>query len=195
MTAYVTAILLLIVTPGPGVLSLAGVGAAYGMGPGLRYLAGLWVGTNLVLALVLTGLAALVLADPRVATVLLVASAAYLLWLAWRVATAPTALASEDAARAPGLRDGIALQLVNPKGYAVNATLMSGFPLGLDGAAEVAAKVVVLNVLWIAIHLLWLWFGDRVRRLRPSPAAQRWINRAMGAALAAVVVIALAASL
>ena len=196
MTAYVAAILLLIVTPGPGVLSLAGVGTAYGLRAGVRYLAGLWVGTNVVLALVASGLAALVLADARVRLVLLLASAGYLLWLAWRVARAETGLAVENAARAPGLRDGIALQLVNPKGYAVNTTLMAGFPLGWASAGwEVAAKVAVLNVLWVAIHLLWLAFGDGLRRLNPSARAQAWINRGMGATLPMVVVLALGASL
>nr|WP_238941622.1 LysE family transporter [Jannaschia sp. Os4] len=185
---------MLIVTPGPGVLSLAGVGGAFGMAAGRRYLVGLWLGTNVVLAMVLTGLAALVLADGRVRTVLLLASAAYLLWLAWRVATAATGPGAEDAARAPGIRDGIALQLVNPKGYAVNTTLMAGFPLGW-AAGETLAKVVVLNLLWLGIHYLWLLFGDGLRRMEPSPGAQRWINRAMGASLAAVVALALAATL
>ena len=43
------------VTPGPGVLSLAGVGAAFGWRIGFYYLIGLFIGTNAVAFLVVIG--------------------------------------------------------------------------------------------------------------------------------------------
>jgi threonine/homoserine/homoserine lactone efflux protein len=48
MIAFVRAVFLLIITPGPGVLSTAGVGAAFSWRQGLFYVAGLCVGTNTV---------------------------------------------------------------------------------------------------------------------------------------------------
>ena len=47
MIAFVLAIFLLILTPGPGVLSLAGVGAAFGWHQGIKYLIGLFFGYNI----------------------------------------------------------------------------------------------------------------------------------------------------
>ena len=47
MIAFGLAVFLLIITPGPGVLSTAGVGAAFGWHQGLFYIAGLCLGTNL----------------------------------------------------------------------------------------------------------------------------------------------------
>ena len=44
MIAFVSAVFLLILTPGPGVLSLAGVGAAFGWRQGIKYLIGLFIG-------------------------------------------------------------------------------------------------------------------------------------------------------
>ena len=41
----------MMVTPGPGVLSLAGVGAGFGWRVGIMYLIGLFLGTNGVLFL------------------------------------------------------------------------------------------------------------------------------------------------
>ena len=82
MLAFAFAVFLLIITPGPGVLSLAGVGTAYGWTHGIRYLTGLWIGNNLVSLAVISGLAALVLANPVIRTILLFASAAYLIYLA-----------------------------------------------------------------------------------------------------------------
>ena len=84
MFAFALAVFLLIITPGPGVLSTAGVGAAYGWRQGLFYVAGLCAGTNLVSLAVISGLAAVILAQPLVRTILLFASAGYLGYLALR---------------------------------------------------------------------------------------------------------------
>jgi len=48
MLTFTLAVFLLIITPGPGVLSLGGVGAAYGWRQGFRYLFGLVLGTLLI---------------------------------------------------------------------------------------------------------------------------------------------------
>ena len=45
----------MMVTPGPGVLSLAGVGAGFGWKIGMMYLIGLFFGTNGVAILVVLG--------------------------------------------------------------------------------------------------------------------------------------------
>ncbi|MEC8091254.1 MAG: LysE family translocator, partial [Pseudomonadota bacterium] len=74
MLTFAAAVFLLIITPGPGVLSTAGVGAAFGWRQGLFYIGGLCAGTNLVGLAVISGLAAVILAEPVVRTVLLFAS-------------------------------------------------------------------------------------------------------------------------
>ena len=61
MLPFAITVFLLIVTPGPGVLSTAGFGAAYGYKKSLRYVFGLFLGTNLVLLAVATGLIAILL--------------------------------------------------------------------------------------------------------------------------------------
>ena len=48
MLQYAAAVFFLIVTPGPGVLSAAGVGAGFGFRAGLAYLGVLFVGSNMV---------------------------------------------------------------------------------------------------------------------------------------------------
>ena len=78
MLTFTLAVFLLIITPGPGVLSLAGVGAAYGWRQGFRYLFGLFLGTNLVCFAVISGLATAVLADTIIRTMLLIISVVYL---------------------------------------------------------------------------------------------------------------------
>ncbi|EPX78687.1 LysE family translocator [Salipiger mucosus] len=192
MLTFAVAVILLIITPGPGVLSIAGVGAAYGWRDGLRYGAGLFVGSNLVVAAVITGLAAVVLSAPTVRVVLMVASVAYLLYLASRVAFAGSRIAFIEAKSAPGIRAGILLQAINPKAYAVNTSLFTGFGFAPgDLVFETVTKVIILNVIWLPIHLGWLWAGVTLHRLNLSYRTQRMINYGMAAAMVAVVVLAL----
>lgn len=195
MLSFAAAIFLLLITPGPGVLSLAGVGAAFGFRAGLRYMTGLFLGTNMVALAVVSGLAAVVLASPGVRLVLLGLSTAYLLYLAARIALAGSTIAFSPAARKPGIRDGLILQAVNPKAYVVNTTLFSGFPIFPDAyGLEVAVKFVIINVIWISIHFLWLWAGASVKRMNLAPQIQRRINVAMAAAMLIVVGLAAASA-
>lgn len=192
MLTFALAVFFLIITPGPGVLSLAGVGAAFGFRHGSRYLAGLFVGTNLVSLAVITGLAAVMLADPRVRTVFYLISVAYLLYLAFRIAFAGSKLAFIERAAPPGIKGGILLQAVNPKAYAVNTALFSGFAFLPDAPAmEMVLKLLILNVIWIAIHFFWLWAGITLRRLELPEKTQRTINIGMAASM--LIVVALAA--
>lgn len=192
MLTFAGAVFFLIITPGPGVLSTAGVGSAFGRGPGLRYVAGLFVGTNLVALAVVSGLAAVLLADDRLRAVLLGASVLYLLYLAARIALAGSRIAFIEQTRQPGAVDGILLQLINPKAYAVNMALFSGFsffPANL--AAETLIKFLIMGLIWVPIHLLWLWAGIRLGALNLPHRTQRMIN--IGMAMAMLSVVALAA--
>jgi threonine/homoserine/homoserine lactone efflux protein len=192
MLNFALAVFFLIITPGPGVLSLAGVGAAFGYGTGARYLVGLFIGTNLVALAVISGLAALILADPGIRTVLYIASVGYLAWIAFRIAFAGSRLAFIERTAPPGIRGGILLQTVNPKAYAVNTALFSGFAfVPLAPMTEIAVKLVILNALWLMIHMFWLWLGIRLRALELPPSRQRAINIAMSASM--LIVVALAA--
>jgi threonine/homoserine/homoserine lactone efflux protein len=196
MLTFAAAVFFLLVTPGPGVLSLAGVGSGFGARQGRRYLWGLCLGSNLVMLAVVSGLAALVLADPRIRLVLFAASTAYLLYLAARIAFAGARIAFIERAEAPGMRGGILLQTINPKAYAVGTAVFTGFNFLPDSAtAEVLTKFVILNAIWLPIHFGWLWAGITLRRMALSEGTQRVVNMAMAAAMVIVVMLAVWAQL
>jgi len=191
MLTFAAAVMLLIITPGPGVMTTAGVGAAYGFRAGLRYVLGLFIGTNLVALAVVSGLAALILANPLIRTMLFAASTAYLFYLAARIAFAGARVAFIQARRHPGVVAGILLQAINPKAYAVNTTLFSGFAFFRDAlTTEVIVKFLILNAIWIPIHLLWLYAGSILERLDLPERTHRAINIAMAAAMLGVVALA-----
>ena len=191
MLEFAAAVFFLIITPGPGVLSAAGVGAGYGYRPGVAYVAGLWAGNLLVAGLVISGVAAAVLSFPWLRAVLLWGSAAYLLWLAAKIAFAGSRIAFIHAERAPGFWNGVALQPINPKAYAVNTALFSGFAFMPDAlVTETWIKLLIMNAIWIPIHFAWLWAGVTLRRLDLAASVQQAINMAMALAMLTVVGLA-----
>jgi threonine/homoserine/homoserine lactone efflux protein len=190
MLSFAAAVFFLIVTPGPGVLSTAGVGSAFGFRSGLAYVGGLFLGTNLVALAVVSGMAAVLLAVPFVRTVLVYASVAYLLYLAARIALAGSRIAFIEARKAPGFLNGVALQAINPKAYAVNTALFSGFAFWPESLlAETAMKFLILNIIWVPVHLAWLFAGVTLRRLDLPSHVQFAINVAMALSMLAVVAL------
>lgn len=196
MLTFALAVVLLIITPGPGVLSTAGMGAAYGYRAGLGYVLGLFIGTNLVALAVISGLAAVVFGAGGIREVLMVASVAYLLYLAARIAFAGSRIAFIEAKSPPGVGSGILLQAINPKAYAVNTALFTGFafyPASL--LVETATKLVITNLIWVPIHLGWLWAGVTLHRLNLPHRTQRAINIGMALAMLGVVALAILSAL
>jgi threonine/homoserine/homoserine lactone efflux protein len=191
MLIFISAVFFLIVTPGPGVLSTAGVGAAFGFRAGLRYVIGLFIGTNIVAMAAISGIAAVVLSVPVVRTVLLVSSVVYLTYLAAKIAFAGSKIAFIEARSPPGIKQGLLLQAINPKAYSVNITLFSGFAFAPDNLIfEAGFKLLIIAVIWLPIHLGWLYAGVVLHRLNLSDRTQRKINYAM--ALSMLLVVALA---
>jgi threonine/homoserine/homoserine lactone efflux protein len=195
MIEFALAVFFLLITPGPGVLSTAGIGAAYGYRAGFAYLGGLMVGGGVTMLLVISGLAAVVLAVPWLRFALLLASVGYLTYLAWRIASAGARIGFTAATKPLGFRNGFLLQFINPKAYVVATTLFSGFAfLPQSPVWEVAIKLVVFNAIWVPVHLIWLAAGAKLGSLDLSHRMQRAINMGMAGAMLAVVAIALLAT-
>ena len=108
MLTFARAVFLLIITPMPGVLPLAGVGAAYVWRQGFRYLFGLFLGTNRVCFAVISGLATAVLADTIIRTMLLIISVGYLVYLSLSIALAGSKIAFIHITK-PGVISGLIL--------------------------------------------------------------------------------------
>ena len=190
MLTFAISVFLLIVTPGPGVLSTAGFGAAYGFKKSLRYVFGLFLGTNLVFFAVATGLIAILLSIPSLRIFLLILSTCYLFYLASKIALAGSNIAFIKAKSPPGIISGILLQAINPKAYVVNTTFVSGFAFYQSSfAVELIIKFFIMNSIWIPLHLLWLYVGTVLHELNLSNRNQRIINIMMSISMVVVVVI------
>jgi threonine/homoserine/homoserine lactone efflux protein len=191
LSGFVLAALALAGSPGPATLSLTATGAAFGAGRGIAYLAGIVVGMVAVMAAVAAGLVGLVMAVPGATPVVTVLAAAYFLYLAWRIAMAPPLTDDHAQRRAPTFIAGLALSLVNPKGYAAMAALYSGFVLIPDRlGADIAVKMAVLTLIIVAVNVAWLLAGAGLTRFFRDPSSNRLINIAFAVLLVASVVLA-----
>lgn len=189
---FIAAIFLSLITPGPGVLTTAGIGANFGFQAGLRFVVGLFVGNNAVYFLVAGGMFTVLEAVPTLRIMLAIASLLYLLYLALKIALAGSKVAFINPGKPPGFWGGVFLQFVNPKAYAVNAFFLSNFPLMPDTPlTEVVIKFAIINLIWVPIHLTWLGLGVWLQSLDLAPSIQRGINIVM--ALAMLLVVGLAA--
>ena len=73
--------------------------------------------------------------------------------------------------------------------------LLSGFDFWAGPLwVEVAIKMLIMNLVWVPVHLAWLAAGVTLRRLDLSSRAQRGINILMALAMMAVVIITLLAA-
>ena len=191
MLFFATSVLLLIMTPGPGVLSTAGIGAAYGYRSGLAYVTGLFIGNFLVGLAAVAGLSTFILASPLLRNVLMVLSTVFILYLAYKIASSGSKIAFDKAKSKLGLRAGVTLQLINPKAYAVNMALFSGYPfLPNSPTQEMLIKFLIFNLIWIPVHLAWLAIGAKIHSLNLQPTTQSRINICMATALVIVVGLA-----
>ena len=195
MLTFAISVFLLIVTPGPGVLSTAGFGAAYGFKKSLRYVLGLFLGTNLVFFAVASGLIAILLSVPSVRIFLLVLSTCYLFYLASKIALAGSNITFIKAKAPPGIVSGILLQAINPKAYVVNTTFVSGFAFYQSSfVMELIIKFLIINSIWIPLHLIWLYVGTVLHELNLTNKNQRIINLMLAFSMIAAVIISISYS-
>jgi len=121
-------------TPGPSNLLLTATGANVGVLRGLPCLFGVTIGMGVMMFVVAFGLGSVVLANPPVLRALNWIGAAFLLWLAWKMATAGRSDAA--AGRKPvGFIGAAAFQWINPKSWLVCASAAGAYLDAESGSA------------------------------------------------------------
>ena len=179
-------------TPGPGLAALVARVIAYGLAGVAPFIAGYVVGDMIWLMVAGTGLAALANAFAGAFTAIKYAGAAYLLYLAWRTATAPAQRGEAPPAASRGFRaffGSLSLTLGNPK---VMVFFLSIMPLVVDVKSltplrllELAAVCVPVLASTLAAYAL---AANRARALFRSAKAMRIVHRTAAGVMAGVAV-------
>jgi threonine/homoserine/homoserine lactone efflux protein len=172
------------ITPGPSNIILAAAGANAGVRRGLPCLFGVTLGMGAMIAIVAFGVGSLILDRPQVLAALQWIALAFLLWLAWKIATAGS-VTGERAGTIMGFWQGAAFQWVNPKSWLVSASAATTFLSAGTGALVQSLSLGALFVLAaFPACFAWLIFGAAAQRLLRTDRALRRFNLAMGALLA-----------
>lgn len=179
-------------TPGPSNVLLTATGAQVGLIRGIPALLGVAFGMGLMMAIVGYGLGAAVLDQPMVLQTLNWVGGAFLLWLAWKIATAPRASGGDDQ-RPVGFLGAVAFQWVNPKSWVVSASASGTF---LNAAAgDALTQAITFGAIFALVSLPaclpWLAIGIAVRRWLATDRAHRVFNVAMALILAGSVALIL----
>jgi threonine/homoserine/homoserine lactone efflux protein len=177
-------------SPGPATISLAAAGAAYGMRRSLAYAVGVIAGTTGVLLAVATGITVTLLAVPALRIVLIALSAAYILRLAYRVATAPPLGAESATQAAPSLAGGTLLGIANPKGWVAIAATFASARLADGATTDAAAKIALLSAVIVVITTTWLIIGASFAPLLRDPRRARIINVTLAVVLVGATAVA-----
>ena len=170
-------------SPGPATISLLAAGSAYGVRRSIPYLAGVTGGTAAVLVAVSTGVTAALLAIPAIGSALILVSAAYILWLAYRIATAPPLDKQTVAADAPSFAGGALLGVANPKAWVGIAAVFSSAHLADDPVTDAVAKIVVLTAVLIVTMPTWLVAGSSIAPMLREPRRARLVYVALAVVL------------
>jgi threonine/homoserine/homoserine lactone efflux protein len=186
-------------SPGPAVAAIVARTLAVGLSRTAPFIFGIVAGDLVWFALVALGLAALAQNFQTLFLIIKYAGVAYLLYLAYRLWTAP-ADAPKEAPQARGegwklFLGGLALTMGNAK---VMVFFVSILPLVVDLATITPALAAELAVAMMAILSAAMWTyalaASRARRLITSPRAMRLVNRGTGAVMAGAAVAVAARS-
>lgn len=178
------------VTPGPNVLMVAASAAAHGLRRVLPHMLGITFGFGGMILLVGLGLAGPLLASRTLHEVLRWAGALWLLWLAWKIGTAPPPSGASGPVKPPlGFVGGALFQWVNPKAWMIAAAVVPAFTRpGEPMLPQVLAISLVFLAITMPCLLVWAGIGVGTGRLLRKPAHLRAFNIAMALLLVASLV-------
>ena len=176
-------------TPGPNNIMLAASGVNFGFAHSIPHMAGVTIGFAVLIAACGAGLGLIFAAVPSLHLVLKVAGAAYMLWLAFKVATAH---AGGGSARGPArpvtFLQAAAFQWVNPKAVVAAVSAIALYVRPGHISSDFPAMLAVLTACTVGSVVTWTGFGVALRRVLQNPRRARIFNVSMGLLLVASIV-------
>jgi threonine/homoserine/homoserine lactone efflux protein len=186
---------LAVATPGPGIAAIVARSLAHGFKGAPAFVAGFIVGDLVWFSIAATGLAALARTAATVFVVIKWAGVVYLLYLAWKLWTAPAerVAVADDDGRQHGWRAFVAslmLTLANPKAILFFLALL---PTVIDLASMNAIRFLEISAaiatVLPAVLFSYVFLAARARQLFTTPQAVRRLNRSSGVAMAGAAVV------
>ncbi|MEO0502719.1 MAG: LysE family translocator [Pseudomonadota bacterium] len=177
-------------TPGPANMALLATGARFGFRRALPFVVGVALGKQFIIWPVGFGLMELADRAPWVFETLKWVSAAYIIWLAWKVAN--LRLSTGGDARAPGFAAGLIVHPLNPKAWAMIVAGFTGFVApGTDPLYATAIIGGILLGCQVLLHPIWTLAGDRIARTLAGAPGEPYLMYTLAALTVASVLFVL----
>lgn len=178
------------ITPGPNNLMLLASGANFGFRRTVPHMLGISLGHLVMIVLVGLGLIQLFETYPALHTAMKIASVAYLLFLAWKIANAAPPREGEAGGSPMTFLQAAAFQWVNPKAWFMALTAISVY-----APATTLWAVVLVAGAFASVNLpsvsTWTLLGVQMRRVLTNHLRLRLFNWTMAALLVGSLVLIL----
>lgn len=174
-------------TPGPNNAMLLASGVNHGFVRTLPHIAGITIGYGIMFAVVALGVGRFIVERPHLYLALKIASAVYLAWLAYKIATSSGAADSQTGSEPLTFLQAALFQWINPKGVGMALAASAAFISPVNFGEDLAILSVIIFVASMTSASAWAYFGQLVRGLLSDPARRRIFNYVMAALLLATV--------
>jgi threonine/homoserine/homoserine lactone efflux protein len=174
-------------TPGPNNMMLLASGVNFGFRRTVPHMLGITLGFGVMIVLAGLGAGQLFGRWPWLYNVLKVVSIGYLLWLAWKIATAGGVAGADAAADARPMTflEAAAFQWVNPKGWTASLSAISAYTVP-DQYLTTMLVVAAVFVAWSPVAtIVWTLFGMQLKNVLSAPGRVRAFNVSMALVLVA----------
>jgi len=182
------------VTPGPNNTMLMASGVHFGFRRTLAHLMGVQLGFGFMVVAVGLGLHTVLAQFPAFYDLVRFAGAAYMVWMAWSLASARPHVAvlaalddglhsAQDEAKPLGFWGAVLFQWVNPKAWVMAVTIMSAYVPPGAGLLQIAPLGMLYVALGFPCSSVWVGFGSALRSYLQDPFRMRVFNCSMAAAL------------
>lgn len=162
-------------TPGPANMAMLATGARYGFRRALPFMFGVLFGKQLIIWPIGFGLMTYAAQFPLVFSLLKYVSAAYIVWLAWRIANMRLNPATQDG-HAPGFWAGLWVHPLNPKAWAMIVTGFTAYVAPETPTLEATFKIALtLFIVQLVCHPIWTFFGDRIAKTIMGTRFERYL--------------------
>ena len=175
--ALATFILISSITPGPNNLMLMASGTNFGMRRTLPHMLGICSGVMIMIGLVSLGISRIFEQYSLSMTILKFFSVAYLLYLAYKIATSKTVGNADTINAKPfTIIQAMLFQWINPKAWAMCLSIITVYQLPHDLQFKGLYMIAIFTLINMPSIACWAFMGTRIRRFLNHPVKLKVFN-------------------
>jgi len=162
-------------TPGPANMVLLSTGAKYGLKKAIPFVVGVIFGKQLIIWPIGFGLIGVISNMPMVFAFLKILSAAYILWLSYKIANLRLDI-KDLSGTPPGFFAGLMVHPLNPKAWGM---VITGYTSFISNEMSMLSAILTISIILlftqIVLHPLWCWGGQRLALLVKGKTHERYL--------------------